>query len=83
MKITIDAQIYTVREGMMLAAVLPQTGDGCSRTSVSGQRRSPTCGMGICQECRVWVNGIQQLACQTPVAEGMTVDTYLKEPSHG
>jgi len=34
------------------------------------------CGMGICFECRVTINGnAHQLACQTPVEAGMHI-TY-------
>jgi sarcosine oxidase subunit alpha len=38
--------------------------------------RTAVCGMGICFECRVTINGItHQLACQTPVVAGMHI-TY-------
>jgi succinate dehydrogenase/fumarate reductase-like Fe-S protein len=52
------------------------SGDRCSRTSVSGQRRAPLCGMGICQECRVNIDGLRRLACQTICREGMRVETH-------
>ena len=38
--------------------------------------RAPLCGMGICQECRVTIDGIaQQLACQTICMPDMQVLT--------
>lgn len=40
--------------------------------------RSPAyfCGMGVCRECTVVVNGEAGVrACMTPAAPGMTVDT--------
>ena len=49
-------------------------GDGTARRSVSGELRAPVCGMGICQECRVWVDGVRQLACQTTCRAGMRVE---------
>ena len=55
------------------AAALALADDGCSRTSVSGQRRAPLCGMGICQECRVTIDGLRRLACQTSCRDGMQV----------
>jgi sarcosine oxidase subunit alpha len=47
-----------------------------TRQSVHGMPRTAVCGMGICFECRVTINGItHQLACQTPVVAGMHI-TY-------
>ncbi len=49
---------------------------GATRQSVQGMPRTMLCGMGICFECRVTINGIaHQLACQTPVVTGMQI-TY-------
>jgi len=40
------------------------------------QPRSLYCGMGICYECLVTINGVHaQRACITPVEEGMQVET--------
>jgi len=33
------------------------------------------CGMGVCQECRVLVNGLSLLACQTLCAPGIVVQS--------
>jgi len=51
------------------------SGMGVARTSVTGQPRAPFCGMGVCQECRVLVDGRRRLACQTVCIEGMRVET--------
>jgi len=64
-----------VAEGTTVAAALYLAGDGTSRVSVSGKRRAPLCGMGICQECRVTVDGRRRLACQTLCHSGMSVET--------
>jgi sarcosine oxidase subunit alpha len=46
------------------------------RRSLSGQRRAPLCGMGVCFECRVRIDGrAQQRACQVTVRDAMRVDT--------
>lgn len=46
------------------------------RRSVRGQWRAPLCGMGVCFECRVRIDGLpQQRACMVPVREGMQVST--------
>ncbi|NLP63281.1 2Fe-2S iron-sulfur cluster-binding protein [Paraburkholderia sacchari] len=47
-----------------------------TRRSVSGALRGPLCGMGVCQECRVTIDGVRhRLACQTLCADGMEVVT--------
>lgn len=70
-----DGRALKVAAGTTVAAGLALAGDGCSRTSVSGQRRAPLCGMGICQECRVTIDGRRRLACQTLCQQGMQVQT--------
>ena len=64
-----------VPAGTSIAAALYLCGDGIARQSVSGQARAPVCGMGVCQECRVLVNGLSLLACQTLCAPGMVVQS--------
>lgn len=45
------------------------------RQSVSGQTRTPFCGMGVCFECRVRIDGQLQRGCQCLVREGMEIVT--------
>ncbi|AVU74675.1 MULTISPECIES: 2Fe-2S iron-sulfur cluster-binding protein [Pseudomonas] len=71
----LDGRPLTVVSGTSVAAALALGADGCGRTSVSGQRRAPLCGMGICQECRVMIDGHRRLACQTLCRDGMQVQT--------
>ena len=72
----IDGQLVRVKAGSSVAAALCVAGGmGVARTSVTGQPRAPFCGMGVCQECRVRIDGRRRLACQTVCAEGMRVDT--------
>ena len=74
-ELLLDGRALTVAEGTSVAAALALGSDGCTRTSVSGQRRAPLCGMGICQECRVTIDGRRRLACQTLCRDGMQVQT--------
>ena len=74
-ELTLDGRALRVADGTSVAAALALGGDGCSRTSVGGQRRAPLCGMGICQECRVTIDGQRRLACQTLCRDGMQVET--------
>ena len=73
--ITIDGEALTVPEGISVAAALALTGDPTTRQAVNGELRAPFCGMGVCQECRVTVDGLRVLACQTLCSDGMVVDT--------
>ena len=72
----IDGQPVRVKAGSSVAAALRVAGGmGVARSSVTGQPRAPFCGMGVCQECRVSIDGQRRLACQTLCAEGMQVET--------
>lgn len=74
-ELSLDGHALQVPAGCTVAAALYLGGDGCSRTSVGGQRRTPLCGMGVCQECRVSIDGQRRLACQTLCQPGMRVET--------
>ncbi|KJJ96023.1 (2Fe-2S)-binding protein [Pseudomonas sp. 21] len=74
-ELILDGRPLRVAAGTTVAAALAQGGDGTTRTSVSGQRRAPLCGMGVCQECRVSIDGQRRLACQTLCRDGMQVET--------
>lgn len=68
----------TVAAGTSVAAAIALAGNPVTRLSVTGMLRAPLCGMGICQECRVTIDGQpHQLACQTPCAPQMRVLTAL------
>lgn len=71
----LDGQPLRVPTGITLAAALAHRPPGVSRRSVSGEARAPFCGMGICHECRLIVDGRRRLACQTLCSEGMRVET--------
>jgi len=74
--LSIDARGVSVEAGVTVAAAIAMAGSGATRRSVGGAVRAPLCGMGICQECRVTIDGrMHQLSCQTLCAEGMKVLT--------
>ena len=63
-------------QGSMIAAAVLQAGVTTFRRSVTGEARGPLCGMGICFECRVNVNGVAHVrSCQTLCENGMDVRT--------
>lgn len=65
------------RPGLSIAAALTDAHELELRNTLSGDNRGLFCGMGVCQECRVMVNGERGVrACMTTVTSGSTV---LKE----
>lgn len=76
MKIIVDGADVEVTDGTNLAAALLNLGIVALRTSVSGKPRQPLCGMGVCFECRVTVDGNpHQRSCLIPVRDRMNVIT--------
>ena len=74
--LTVNGVPMMVRAGTTIAAAVLQTGNGVFRKSVSGEGRGPLCGMGICFECRVTVNGTRFVrSCQVLCQGGMDVRT--------
>jgi sarcosine oxidase subunit alpha len=64
-----------VPEGANVAAAIARLTQRFRR-SRAGAPRAPLCGMGVCFECRVTIDGdAQALACMTPAREGMWVRT--------
>ncbi len=77
MKVTIDGRSLDVAAVTLVAAAveLAMPGRG-ARMSPAGARRQPLCGMGVCGECRVTVDGrAHRLGCQTLCAPGMEIRT--------
>ena len=76
MKLQVNGVEVTVPEGAMVSAAIAIAGVNAFRRSVTGEPRAPLCGMGICFECRVTVNGRAHVrSCQLPCEEGMEVRT--------
>jgi D-hydroxyproline dehydrogenase subunit gamma len=72
----INGEPVRVEQGTTVAAAVLVAGDAAFRTSVTGQPRGPLCGMGICFECRVTVNGYAHArSCQILCEDGMNVVT--------
>lgn len=74
-EIVVDGTRVRAPRGTTLAAVLLGRGELALRRSPKGEPRGPLCGMGICFECRVTVDGRPGVrACQLPVRSGMRVE---------
>lgn len=75
--LTLNGQPVTVPAGTTVAAALLAAGLRRFRHAPRhGDPRGLFCGMGLCYECLVTVDGIPNVrACLTPVAEGMVIET--------
>jgi D-hydroxyproline dehydrogenase subunit gamma len=77
-ELSVDGTPLDAPAGQSLAAALLVAGRAALRHSPSGAPRGVYCGIGVCQECRVHVEGLGVVrACVTPVAEGMRVSTSV------
>ena len=73
--VTVNGTSISVPPGATVAVAVVLAGAAC-RKSVSGETRGPLCGMGICFECRVAVNGqSHRRSCQILCQSGMEVRT--------
>jgi sarcosine oxidase subunit alpha len=73
--VTVNGTQVVVPSGTTVAVAMMLAGQAC-RTSVSGEPRGPLCGMGICFECRVAIDGISHCrGCQVLCELGMQVTT--------
>lgn len=71
--VTVNGSAISVPRGTTVAVAVSMAAQAC-RTSVSGEPRSGLCGMGICYECRVLIDGKPHCrSCQILCEPGMDV----------
>lgn len=75
--ISVDGKPIEAYQGETVAAAMLAAGIRTFHKSLKHQQpRSLYCGMGICYDCLVTINGVHaQRACITPVEEGMQIET--------
>lgn len=74
--VTVNGQSLEVPADCTVAAAVVRAGESLFRRSVSGQPRGPLCGMGICFECRLTIDGqSQRRSCQTVCCPEMAIQT--------
>ena len=76
LRILVDGQPLDCHEGESLAAALLASGRRFTRyTARASEPRGYFCGMGVCHDCLVTVEGLPNVrACMTPVKEGLRVE---------
>jgi sarcosine oxidase subunit alpha len=75
--ITVDGKPIEAYQGETVAAAMLAAGiQTFNKSHKHKQPRSLYCGMGVCYECLVTINGVHaQRACVTFVEEGMAIET--------
>ena len=72
--LTFDGARVSMRHGQSLAAALIEAGYMAFRYTASSDKRGLFCGMGVCQDCLVNVDGTPNMrACMIPAQPGQVV----------
>lgn len=75
-EVYVNGTRLTVPDDVTVAVAVLTAGEMVFRHSVSGEPRAPLCGMGVCFECRVTINGTAHArSCQIPVKPAMDIHT--------
>jgi len=74
--VNVNGQPVSIPRGTIVAAAVAKNGESRFHRSVMGQPRGPLCGMGICMECRVTIDGQKNCrSCQVLCEPGMEIRT--------
>lgn len=80
MRFYFDGQPFVAGEGQTVAMALWKAGIRELRTSPREEPRGLFCGMGVCQECVVWIEGRRRESCTTVVGPDLRVSSHANEP---
>ncbi len=76
--LTFDGRPVSARPGQSLAAALTDAGQRKLRQTASGASRGMFCGIGVCQDCLVTVDGVpNRRSCMTLAEPGQRVQTQV------
>lgn len=74
-EVRVDGRALRVPAGISVAAAIARAGVAVFQRSVGGEPRGPLCGMGICFECRVVIDGRRDVrSCLAVCSEGMEIE---------
>ena len=82
--IEVNGEAIPARNGQTVAAALLAAGRLAFHRTPGGAPRGVFCGMGVCFDCLVTVDGLaDQRACITPVRPGMRVELDVARDGSG
>ncbi|MFI9233394.1 FAD-dependent oxidoreductase [Streptomyces rimosus] len=77
-RVTVDGEEQWARPGQTAASVLLSAGRLSWRTTRGGRPRGVFCGIGVCHDCLVVVNGVPDIrACRRVVVAGDRIETQV------
>jgi NADPH-dependent 2,4-dienoyl-CoA reductase/sulfur reductase-like enzyme len=80
--VTFEGRVIPARRGETVAAALSAAGVIAFRETATGAERGLFCGMGVCQDCLVEIDGVPgQPACMTRVASDIAVRRQRHPPA--
>jgi predicted molibdopterin-dependent oxidoreductase YjgC len=76
--IRVNGRTIAATPGETVMAALTAAGfKVVKKSNVAGEARGPFCGMGVCYECLVTVNGVpKQRSCMTEVEDNMEIQIH-------
>jgi predicted molibdopterin-dependent oxidoreductase YjgC len=75
LRVTVDGRRVAAHAGETVAAILFAEGLAATRRTSRGSPRGVFCGMGVCFDCLVVVDGVPNTrACVTFAADGMSIE---------
>lgn len=76
-----DGKPIGFSNGQSVAAALTQAGQRTLRHTAKGAGRGMFCGMGVCQDCLITIDGVpNQRACMTPATMGLAIERQVAFP---
>lgn len=72
--IRINGEAFAAEPGTSLASLIHSARGAFRRSPRLAEPRGLFCGMGVCFECLVTIDGQPARACITPVRDGMSVE---------
>lgn len=80
-EVTINGKKVHAYEGELVSTILLAEGISIfARKHTTGNPSGVYCGMGVCYECLVTINGVSNIrACQTFAADQMVIETTSQE----
>ena len=82
-QLTVDGTAIQASSGDTVASAMLAAGfETCRTTPISGAPRAPYCMMGVCFECLVRIDGMDnRQGCLVTVQEGMKVESQHGSPT--
>ena len=77
-RLRVNGRVIEATPGETVLAALTAAGFRVlKKSNVRGEARGAFCGMGVCYECLVTINGApKQRSCMTEVEDNMEIQTY-------